>query len=59
MLATFLLMFVFHKTFKENQPSDIGQSVFTQTEAPGTADAHLNTEVNNADLDYLAEVGRC
>lgn len=31
-------------------------SAFTQTEDPGTADAHLNTEVNMADLDFLTEV---
>lgn len=31
-------------------------SAFTQTEDPGAADAHLNTEVNMADLDFLAEV---
>lgn len=33
------------------------QSVYSQTEAPGTADARLNTEINMADLDFVAEVG--
>lgn len=32
-------------------------SVYTQTEARGTADAHLNTEVNMADVDFVAEAG--
>lgn len=31
-------------------------SAFTQTKDPGAADAHLNTEVNMADLDFLTEV---
>lgn len=31
-------------------------SAFTQTDDPGSADAHLNTEVNMADLDFLTEV---
>lgn len=50
-------MTVFHETLKEKQTPVKRLSVCTQSEAPGTADAHLNTEVTNADLDYLAEVG--
>lgn len=52
-----LLMAVFHETSKESQTPVERLSVCTQTEAPGTADAHLNTDVNDADLEYFAEVG--
>lgn len=43
--------------FQETQTPVKSRSVCTQTEAPGTADAHLNTELNTADLHPVAEVG--
>lgn len=52
-----------HSSIKKNTPEKytspelaLCMSAFTQTEAPGTSDKHVITEVHMADLDYMAEV---